>query len=72
MARGISSLTTEMYLKAISVYEERIKELGDMAKHTSKYHFVSHVAEKTGYKIPTVRKILAMTKKQIDERISKR
>lgn len=68
MGRGYSASTATKYKKVRKLYAERVKELGEMAKHTSRSYFVEYLIQKTGYCSATIRHILDMSQKEIKKR----
>ncbi len=56
--RGNSAHTAKQHAEVRRLYRERVAELGDMAKHTSKCYFVDYIVEKTDYSAVRVAQIL--------------
>lgn len=56
--RGYSAHTAKQHAEVRRLYRERVTELGEMAKHTSKSYFIDYIVEKTEYSAVRVAQIL--------------
>lgn len=73
MGRGYSAFTSKRHSKVRKLYKERVAELGDMAKYTSKEYFVEYISQKLkedqeDYSDIRIRQILNMKQQEILQR----
>lgn len=56
--RGYSAHTAKQHAEVRRLYRERVAELGEMSKYTSKSYFIDYIVEKTEYSAVRVAQIL--------------